>query len=77
MDSERGEQAVYMARTYRLNEELVAAIDNIAAAYSAPQSKIVGILLTIGLEELDSGRRNLKRTAIRYAVELGPERLGT
>jgi hypothetical protein len=65
------EQTAQVARTYRLDEELVAAIDGMAAAYGAPQSRIVGILLTIGLEELDSGRRNLIRTPIQYAVELG------
>lgn len=65
------EQATSVARTYRLNEELVAAIDGLAAAYIVPQSRLVGILLRIGLEELESGRRYLKRTPIRYAVELG------
>lgn len=65
-----------VARTYRLDAALVAAIDGMAAAYSAPQSHIVGILLRIGLEEVEAGRRYLKRTPIRYAVELGPEQSG-
>lgn len=74
MEYESDEQAVCMARTYRLDAEMVAAIDGMAAAYGTPQSQIVGLLLTIGLEELDAGRRHLQRRPIRYAVKLGSDR---
>ncbi len=74
MDEATDEPVPWVARTYRLDPELVGLIDGMAAAYGAPQSRIVNILLRIGLEELDSGRRYLKRTPIRYAVELAPER---
>lgn len=74
MDEATDEPVIWVARTYRLDPELVALIDGMAATYAAPQSRIVNILLHIGLEELDSGRRYLKRTPIRYAVELAPER---
>lgn len=70
MDSETEERTEWVARTYRLDGDLVAAIDGMAAAYGAPQSRLVGLLLRIGLEELDSGRRQLQRRPIRYAVEL-------
>lgn len=74
MDDETEERAAWTARTYRLDAEMVAAIDGMAAAYGAPQSRIANILLRIGLEELEAGRRYLKRTPIRYKVELGPAR---
>lgn len=73
MDDKTDEQAAWVARTYRLNQEMVAAIDGMAAAYGAPQSRIVSLLLRIGLEELEAGRRQLQRKPIRYAVELGPK----
>lgn len=69
------EPTTWLARTYRLDPEIVALIDGMAAAYAAPQSHIVNLLLHIGLEELESGRRYLKRTSIRYAVALAPQRL--
>lgn len=71
MSSETEERAAWTARTYRLDAEMVVAIDGMAAAYGAPQSRIVGSLLRIGLEELDAGRRYIKRTPIRYDVTLG------
>lgn len=74
MNDTADEPLAWLARTYRLDPEIVALIDGMAAAYGAPQSHIVNILLTIGLEELDSGRRYLNRTPIRYSVELAPER---
>jgi len=70
MNAETNERAVWVARTYRLDQEMVAAIDGMAAAYAAPQSRIVGLLLRIGLGELEAGRRYLQRQPIRYAVEL-------
>lgn len=69
------EQVVWLARTYRLDEQLVTAIDGLAAAYGAPQSRVVGILLRIGLEELEAGRRYLQRKPVRYVVELGESHL--
>jgi hypothetical protein len=72
VDEQTSEQAAWLARTYRLTAPMVEAIDGLAAVYGAPQSHIVAILLRIGLEELDSGRRFLQRRPIRYAVELAP-----
>lgn len=59
-----------VARTYRLTPDTMAAIDGMAVTYGAPQSQIVNLLLRLGLDELESGRRRLMRRPIRYAVEL-------
>lgn len=61
-----------VARTYRIDEETVALIDGMASVYGVWPSAIVDLLLRIGLEEVDAGRRVLKRKAIQYAVALDP-----
>lgn len=73
MEGESSEQTAWLARTYRLDPATVAMIDGLAAAYGAPQSRIVAILIRIGFEELEAGRRFLQRRPIRYAVELRPK----
>lgn len=74
VDENTNEQVAGVARTYRLGPDLVAASDGLAAAYGAPQSQIVGILLQIGLEELEAGRRSLTRRPVRYTLDLDSAR---
>jgi hypothetical protein len=58
------------ARTYRVSPALVEQVDQLAREYGVGASRIVDLMLTVGLEQIGSGRRRLRRKAIRFDVEL-------
>ena len=58
------------ARTYRVSPALVEQIDQLARGHGVGASRIAGLLLTIGLEEIASGQRRFRRKPVTYDVEL-------
>jgi hypothetical protein len=64
----------WVARTYRISESTVEQITKLAEKLEVCPSRLVDILLQIGLDEVESGRRQLRRRATSYALEFDDTR---